>query len=351
MGVWYATREEVKSAMENKTTRSDRRIDRAIESSSRSIEGKLHRRFYPWTGTRHFDWPNYQRASVGRLWLDDNELVSLTAVVSGSLTISTANVFLRRADDKDEPPYSFIELDRSSVSPSFSTGNTAQRSLGLTGVYAGCAIDEETVGTVAEVLDASETGVDIADSSVVGVGSILRVDTERMIVTARSMLDTGQTVQTDALTASNNNTTVKVTSGAAFNVSEIILIDSERMSIEDIAGNSLTVKRAVDGSTLAAHNTGTTIYAPRTLTVTRGALGTTAATHLTAAPLYRFIVPGPVNTLCIAYTINQIEQQGAGYARTAGTGDNEKDFTGRGIAAAERDAIMAYGRQMRTGAI
>src|SRR5690606_22447868 len=56
---WYTTRETVKAALDYKeTARNDAQVDRAIESASRAVEGLLHRRFYPETATRYFDWPN-----------------------------------------------------------------------------------------------------------------------------------------------------------------------------------------------------------------------------------------------------------------------------------------------------
>ena len=91
------------------------------------------------------------------------------------------------------------------------------------------------------------------------------------------MLDSTYNVQSD-MTAQQNNVTISA-SGSGFNVGEVILVDSERMLIVDIAGNYLTVKRAWDGSVLAIHSTGADIYTLRLLTVTRGALGTTAGTH------------------------------------------------------------------------
>lgn len=166
-----------------------------------------------------------------------------------------------------------------------------------------------------------------------------------MLVTGRSMLTTGQTLQTP-LTASNANVTVAVTTGSAYSVDEVILLDSERMLIVDIAGNQLTVKRAWDGSVLAAH-TGSTIFAPRTLTVTRGFLGTTPATHLSAAPIARHLVPALISGATIALALNQLLQEQAGYARTAGSGDHQRENTGRGVRAILKDASTTYGRKAR----
>jgi hypothetical protein len=349
MGVWYASREDVKNALGTTTNISDSKIDRALESASRAVEGKLNRRFYPWTGTRYFDWPNDNYARSWRLWVDGDqgEPISLTSFVSGGTTISAANYNLRRPDGVDEPPYEYLEVSLSS-SASLSSSTTHQRSQALTGVF-GYDLSSVPVGTVSEVLDASETGVDIADSSLVGVGDLLTVDSERMLVSAKSWITSGQTVQTP-LTANNNNTTVAVTDGTTFHAGEVILVDAEKMRITDVVVNNLIVTRAYDGTVLATH-TGSTIYASRTLTVTRGVLGTTAATHLINATVTKQVYPGPVSALTIAYAINNVLQESSGYARVAGSGDNQQEFTGRGIAALERDALQAVGRQGRTGAV
>lgn len=346
MGVWYTTREDVKSAPDfAETARNNGQVDRAIESASRAIEGRLHRRFYPWTGTRTFDWPNDQNAKPWRLWLNQHDIISTTTVVAGGTTIDAADYFLR---PDDGPPYTHIEIDQAS-SAAFASGDTHQRSISITGVF-GHSADEDPAGALAEALDASETGVDVTDSATIGVGSIIRVEDERMIVTGKSMLDTGQNTG-GALTAAVSNTTVPVTTGSAYTVGETILVDAERMLIVDIAGNNLVVKRAWDGSTLAAHNSGADIYAPRTLTVTRGALGTTAAAHDTASAVTVHVVPGTVAELCVAVAIDTLLQRSAGYARTVGAGDNVREASGRGLRQMWADAITAYGRKGRVRAV
>ena len=103
------------------------------------------------------------------------------------------------------------------------------------------------------------------------------------------------------------------------------------MLVEDISGNNLTVKRAWDGSPIAAHTAGAVIYAPRTLTVTRGALGTTAATHSSGATVQRWDPPGQASQLCVAEALTDLLQGRSGYARTAGSGDSEREASGRGL--------------------
>lgn len=348
MGVWYATRERVKNALDiAETARANDAVDRAIESASRNAEGLLQRRFYPWTGTRYFDWPNRNSRSSYKLYLDQYEIApngGTTTLVAGGTAIASTDFFLEPANADGFEPYTQVQIDLASNAV-FDSGDTPQRAIAITSVFMGCPVVETSGGTTAEALDSSETGVDVSDSYAIGVGSVIKIDSERMIVTGKSLLTTGQTLQTPVTDAESADAIV-VTTGSAFNVGEIITLDTERMRIDDIAGNTLVVKRAVDGSTLASH-TGSTIYAPRTLIVQRGALGTTAASHSTSASIAVHVVPGPVESLTVAYAQNQLLQEGSGFARISGAGENAKEFTGRGIRSLEEDAVQACGRRAR----
>lgn len=347
---FYATREEIKVELDVKeTARSNTRIDRALADATESMYGLCHRIFYPTVATKSFPYPGPQVGPTWTLRLNATELISVTTLTSGGTTIAAADFFLE--PNEYGPPYSRIEIDLDS-SAAFSSGNTHQRAITVTGLW-GYKNDESTLGVTAEALDASETGVDVdaATSANVGVGSLLRIDTERVIVTARSNLDTGQTLGGSGLTNVNNSVTVAVQSGAAFAAGEAILIDSERMLVEDIAGNNLTVRRAWDGSTIAAHTAGAVIYAPRTLTVERAALGTTAATHSSAATVYRWDPPGPVRQLCVAEALTDLLQGRSGYARTAGSGEAEREASGRGLRDLRDRVYTSHGRKGRVRSV
>lgn len=345
MGIWYITRESVKRALDSaETARNDGMVDRAIDAATRSIWGLTHRVFYPTVATRSFPWPDPNRSRSYRLWLND-DLISVTALTSGGTTIAPADFFLEPGNDG--PPYTAIEVNLGG-SAAFEASATHQRAISVAGVW-GASADEVAAGALAEALDDSETAIDVTDAGVVGVGDVLRVDSERMIVTGRSMLTTAQTVQTP-LTASTADVLVAVTDGTAYHVDEVLLLDAERVLVVDVAGNNLVVKRAWDGSTLAAH-TGSTIYAARTLTVTRGALGTTAATHLTAAPLVRNEAPGLIRQLAMAETLNSLQQEGSGYASMVSSGEGVREQTGGGLGDLREAAYRAYGRKARSAAI
>jgi hypothetical protein len=348
---WYATREEIKAELDVKeTARSNAKIDRALADATETVEGLTHRVFYPVQDTRKFDWPPRSGATPWILRLDANELISVTSLTSGSVTIAPGDYLLRRADDKAEPPYTRIEINLGS-NASFSGGRTYQQDIILTGLF-GYRNDETAAGTLAaQVASPSATTitVDGPASAALGIGSLLRIDNERMIVTGRSMLDTGQGFG-DSMTAANNDVGVGAANGSAYAVGEVILRDSERMLIVDIAGNLLTVTRAWDGTVLAAH-TDSAIYAPRVLTVVRGALGTTAATHNNAASVYRWDAPGSVRQLCVAEALTDLLQGRSGYARTAGSGENEREASGRGLKDLRDRVYTSHGRKARTRAV
>lgn len=350
MGVWYCTRDDVKRAVDVKdSARANAQIDRLIEDASRSIEEPLcHRVFYPRVATRRFDWPNAESPTPWRIWLGGrSELLSITAITSGGLTISPATVLLY---PDDGPPYTSIEIDRSSSS-SFDSGSTPQNSIVITGLY-GYSNDETAVGVLAEALDDAETSVDVANSSTIGVGAVLRCNSERMIVVERSALDTGVDVATTALTAQMNNTAITLsTATGAPAAGEMIIIDGERMMVNELIGTTAYVTRAYDGTVLATHAIGTSIHAYRTLTVERGALGTTAATHTTATTLYRWKPPGPIEGLAIAETLTALAQENSAYARVIGAGENQREARGAGLRDKRQQVRDGYARKARIGAV
>ncbi len=343
-GVWYATMEAVTGAIDiAETARNSVQIRRAVASSSRLIdgtrqgEGCLHRRFYPEVATRYFDSVNSD--PLWTLLLGRHELVSATSVVSGATTIASSDYILQPTNEG--PPFDQIDL-KTSVYGAWPGGEN-QRGIAVTGVWAGCRLDETAGGALAAAItDTTGTTVAVTDSASVGVGSLVRVDNERMIVTNKSQITTGQSLQTP-MTAAMNNQACAVSNGAAFTIGEVILADAEKMRVVDIAGNTLVVLRAWDGSALAAH-TGSTIYARRSLTVERGVLGTTAATHSGAAPIFVHVVPAPVEALCVAESVNTIQQELGAYGRSSGAGESASIVAMGGLQAIRDEAEKTYGR-------
>lgn len=351
MGAWYASREQVKAALDfAETARNDAAVDRAIEAASRQVDRLTNRHrggFWPEVRTRSFDWPSLAAPTPGRIWLDEPGLITLTAVTSGGTTIPTSAVELY---PDAGPPYTRIEIDRT-TSYEFGLGSTPQKDVQITGLW-GFDLNTAPAGTLAaSVSSTTATVLDVSDSSQVGVGDLLTVDAERLLVTGRAQLATSVTLQGGGLAQSPAAVAATLSSGSGVAVGEILTIDSERVRVDDITGNVATVKRAVDGSVLAAHAAGAAVFAPRRLTVTRGAFGTTAATHSNGAAVARHVYPGLVVQLAVAEAAAALQAESAAWARTAGAGERGQSTDALGIAGLRQDVVDAYGRSSRHRAV
>lgn len=345
----YCTREDVKRATDIKeTARNNYQIDRAIQSSSRNIDKHMHRHFYIKDTTRFYDWPNYQRAAPWKIWFDENELADVTVnvpvVTSGGVVIPSSAIFW--GPWNSSPPYTFLELDRSK-SYSFGGGATPQRSVSIAGTF-GYSMDTDNAGALAAaVVSTSASTITVSDGSLVGVGNLLIIDSERLIVQSRATVTTGQTNVSGATTASMADDAITVSDGTQVHVDEVLEIDSEKMLAVDVTGNVVTVIRAWDGSVLTTHSSATTIYSYRLLTVLRGQLGTTAATHLNAAAILVHRPPTLIRDLCIAEASVRVLAETSGYAEGGG-GEGAQ----HGLAAALPDlwdeAETGYARKNRS---
>ena len=338
--ITYASREEVKDA--GFTAIQDQSVDRVLEAATRMIERTLGRKFYPTVATRYFNWPIEPWGQPPyRLWVD-GDLLSISAVTAGGSNI-TANCLLE--PHRFGPPYNRIEIDRDS-SASFEAG---QRAVAVTGRWGYC---EETapIGTLVGDINNAVTTLVVSNSAHVGAGDLIFVDNEAMIVTDRAYAaTTADSSGADALD-SDNALTFDAGEGALLNVGEVIEVESERMLITSIVGDLVTVKRAWDGTILAAHGDNIAVSVPRSLTVVRGAYGTTPAAHTSTAAITKNVAPGLIREWCIAEAIVNLSQEGAAFGRTVGAGENERESSGAGLNRLAAQAKDAYTRR-RLGVI
>ncbi len=347
---WFATREDVRSALSSASTaRDDAQIDRALESASRDVESLCQRDFQPVLDTRYFDWPSEQTPRSWRLWLDRNELIAPVLIESAGVEIPPTDYFLEPANSG--PPYNRIEtrLDRPSA---WDAGSTHQHAASVMGWF-GHSDRQAGAGALVGGVNSTATSVTVADSTAVGVGNLLSCGAERMTVTGKRLVSTGQTLQSP-LGMQKNDVLMQVTDTTAFHPGEVLTLGAERVRVRDIT-DTLLIERAYDGTQLDSHAS-ETIWAPRQLTVTRGAAGTTAATATDGAQLTRWVAPGLIGTLTIAEAMCTLLNEQAGYVRTvrsqAGTGS-------RSVAAVTverdqlRDQVAASGlcRKIRTRAV
>lgn len=339
--VGYTTRERIQATLEQaESVRLNRRIDECVQAGSRDVEGLCHRYFYPTNATRQLD-PRW--VSGFTLWVNDrdNEILSLTSLAAAGLPLTQGTDFYL---DYATAPYVAIRL----LATSGSSWGVQQQDNIAVGVFGGSSATA-AAGTLGANVTDSATSLTLGDSSLVGVGDLVTIDSERLLVTEKLLADTGVTLSVAGAASSTAATLIPVSSGAGIKVGELIMIGAERMFVEQIAGNNLVVKRAAAASTLAAHVSGDVVYAPRLASVSRGTTGTTAAAHTFGAALLRNSPPGLVQELATAYALNYLEQGSAAYARVVGSGDAARQATGGGIANIEDNTYTAYGRKGRIG--
>lgn len=123
------------------------------------------------------------------------------------------------------------------------------------------------------------------------------------------------------------------------------------MDILSITGTYVTVKRATNGSVLAAHSGGASIFVPNTYSVLRGHFGTTAAAHSSAVTVTVQRYPAQVEQLALAETVVAVAQNAGLYARVVGQGGSTREAVGKGLDDMRRAAYQSYGRKLRKSAI
>lgn len=197
-------------------TGDNARLRALIESVSRNIEDYCGRHFFSQIRTLYFTGNGKARMP---LLADLVSITTLTEDTDGNDTYdktwaSTDYVLFPyeaspTAKIDIAQPYTHIEVDERSTGTQYSFGK-GQKRFKLVGIFGWSQSTLAAASLTAEVLDATETGVDV-----------------------------------DA--------------GTDFAIGQTILIDSEQMYITGIATNTLTVERGVNGTTAATHVTASAI--------------------------------------------------------------------------------------------
>ncbi len=157
-------------------------------------------------------------------------------------------------------------------------------------------------------------------------------------------MTTGTTINDASVTANDNNVGITLADGTKVKAGEVLTWDSERVLVESISGNVVTVERAVDGSVLAAHANGITVYAPRTLTVTRAENGTTATVHDTATVINKYAPPGDIVKYVRASAIATQAQDNSKWTGMIGGPDGGVETKMFGLWSMKQALIEKYGR-------
>ena len=351
-------------------------LDRALMSAADNIDGHMHRVFFPSDDSRFFDWPSQggsgggQYAEPWRLWLNQSDIVVMTSLVSGGVTIPLSAVYLEPVNGPQQgrPFYTYLELDRSQ---SYAFGNNApspQHSIVITGTW-GYGAAADLAGTLAANVGSSDATVTTSNGAMAGPGDLIILGYgqgaapnptaygyagalapytgERILITDVAAVTTGLTQSGSGVTtASASDQALTTTGSGALNAGEVIVLDQEDMLVEQIVGSVATVRRAWNGTTLSAHS-GATVYAFRLYSVLRAQLGTTAATASSGASVYKHRIPPLIHDLAIAEAAGQVLQEGSGYARTVGSGESAHPAPGIALMDKWDEAHTRHGRKAR----
>ena len=193
-------------------TNDDTSLLQSLEMASRSIDSFCNRYFYVTSETKQY------RGSGNRLFLTD-DLLSITTFTtlkddrSTDKTWASTDYELFPLGDTVYPK-EFIELADNTTAGSFASG--------------------------------IKRGVQIAGLFGYGNGNSNTPYTEATTTNDGSF--------------SASDTTFTATAGSSLNIGGTILIDSEQMYITGISSNTITVQRAMNGTTGASHSTGASIY-------------------------------------------------------------------------------------------
>ena len=343
---WYLGRESLKRAVGiSGSAVEDRLIDRYIEAASEDVERLLYgRRFMPVTATRLYPWPRRKGSS----WVlyTHEDLLAITTLQSKAqdaspTTIAAADYFVE--PQRSGPPYDRIEIDFSSTA-AFEAGDTPQRSISVAGRWA-YSEDTKAAGTLrtAAGLTAAATAMLCSDGSLIEVGDTLLIDTESTFVSGKTnAAEENNDLLNGAVGEATETVSVTVDLGTRYAVGEVIQVDSEKMLIEAISGNVLTVKRAYDGSLLASHLDNAAVNVFRSLTIVRGVNGTTAATHALAAAVVKYAPPADVWLYVLAKAILDHKQSQSGWTGQIGVGEGAVAVRAESIPMLREQLIQKY---------
>lgn len=326
-------------------------LDRALYAATDTIENAFERHFHPHAGTYYYDIPADDTSTSTpswRLWLAPHDLITASAVTVGGVAVTGYQL---RPDNRLNRPAEWIELDRAGSS-SFNSGSAySQRRAAIAGVW-GWWDESKSCGALAAEVPQDQAYADLATAPAVGgaqvgVGHLIKVGSERMVVEDRYLTDTGENLSSNlaATVSAAIPTSITVADGTDYAAGEMLAIDHEMMLVQRVLSNTLFVRRGYAGTPVAAHTTGADIYAYRRLGVYRGAAGTTEADHLAGAAVTRWVPPYALEALCIAIAEEVAVQEGAAYARTAGEGESMRETRANGLEAAWRRARASYSRK------
>ena len=281
-----------------------------IRAASSFIDQELGS-FIPFAETKRFDGNGEERMELTTPLLDVTG-----SILNYTTTLTTADWLTYPRDRMwENGPYTDIEF--ASSSPNGAVWFNLKDAVVIPGLW-GKFKKSAALGVVLAVQQADATGttLQVADGSTISPGMVLPIEAEQELVTATGAPTAGVTTLGAAL--NNADEVITPASVAAANVGETIRIDFEKLLVLDKNATQWSVLRGYRNTTKATHSNGASIDAYRTFVVTRGVNGTTAAAHVVSTPIFRYLPPESVSTLCKAIATLLKKLDDAQYAGKTG---------------------------------
>lgn len=201
---WYTTREQAKAFMGLAVADKDARIDAHIAQASRMIEQHTDRRFIPLTATKEFDYQGAKQLLLG------DDLLAVTTLSAETTVISASDYFLYPLNAlNNEKPYLWIEL--LFTDETFAFADTKQSAITILGKWGYSELTRDTGATTSASLNASATSIAVSNWALVEVG-------------------------------------------------QTWLLGTEQCFVRDVSGNTVTITRAMNGTTAASHDSASVVY-------------------------------------------------------------------------------------------
>lgn len=219
----YVSRADLKTELGISDTTDDNRIDRIIRDVSRWIDRYTGRRFYPRTATRY-----YSARHADTLAIDD--LLSVTTLQTDSSgdrgygTTWTSTQYdlmpFNAADESPPEPYTRIDITPTS-SNSFPAG--VANGVKISGTWGYYNVTVASGATLSAAMDSTQTSAVVSDGTVFDLGDMALVGSEQVHITAVS----GSTLT--VARARNGTSGAAHSSGAAINLYEFPIVREAAM--------------------------------------------------------------------------------------------------------------------------
>lgn len=242
--------------------------------------------FIPQEESRWYDGNGLTDMFIDPVLSIDSMEIDGTVVVASNYILSGANP---RMPYWENGPYNLLTVDPDATQ--IATWLRELDSIQITGKWGLHSATESTGATVQNTTEitAGGTSLVVGNGATISPGMVLSIESEQILVTATGAV-TDSTANLNGAIDSNDDT-FNVTDGTKINVGEVIRIDLERMLVLDIATNAVYVARGWQGSARASHVDTSDVYAFRTFTVKRAVNGTTAAAHANGTAISQYVAP------------------------------------------------------------